>query len=65
MVELLLSATMACADADAVIFRIKKNEHLNEQWKLELVETIKDYTPECDYYWDANDWRNGATIPFF
>ena len=55
MVELLLSATMACADADAIIFRIKKHEHLNEQWKLELVETIKDYTPECDYYWDAND----------
>ena len=55
MVELLLSTTMACADADAVILRIQKHEHLNEQWKLELVETIKDYTPECDYYWDAND----------
>ena len=55
MVELLLSTTMACADADAVILRIQKHEHLNEQWKLELVETIKDYTPECNYYWDAND----------
>ena len=41
--------------ADAVIFRIRKHEHLNEQWKLELVETIKDHVPECDYYWDAND----------
>ena len=55
MIELLLSFTMSCADADAVIFRIKKHENLNEEWKLELVETIKDYTPECDYYWDAND----------
>jgi len=55
MFELLLSATMACADADAVIFRIKKHEHLSLEYKLELVETIKDYVPECDYYWDAND----------
>ena len=55
MVELLLSATMACADADAVIFRIKKHEHLAPKYKLELVETIKDYVPQCDFYWDAND----------
>ena len=55
MVELLLSATMSCADADVIMLRIKKHEHLKEQWKLELVETIKDYVPECDYYWDAND----------
>ena len=55
MLELLLSTTMACADADAVILRIQKHEHLNEDWKVELVETIKDYTPECDYYWDADD----------
>ena len=55
MLELLLSTTMACADADAVILRIQKHEHLNEEWKVELVETIKDYTPECDYYWDATD----------
>ena len=55
MIELLLSTTMACADADAIMLRINKHEHLNEEWKLELVETIKDYTPECDYYWDAND----------
>ena len=55
MFELLLSATMACEDADAVIFRIKKHEHLKPEYKLELVETIKDYTPECSHYWDAND----------
>ena len=55
MVELLLSATMACQDADTIIFRIKKHEHLRPEYKLELVETIKDYVPECDFYWDAND----------
>ena len=55
MVELLLSATMACADADAMILRIEKHENLKAEWKLELVETIKDHTPECRYYWDAND----------
>ena len=55
MVELLLSTTLACADADAVIFRIKKHEGLKPQWKVELVETVKESVPECDYYWDAND----------
>ena len=55
MFELLLSTTMSCADADLIMLRIEKNEHLNAEWKVELVETIKDYVPECDYYWDAND----------
>ena len=55
MIDLLLSTTMACADADAVIFRINQNENLNSEWKLELVETLKDYVPECEFYWDAND----------
>ena len=55
MIELLLSTSMACADADAIMLRIQKNEHLDAKYKVELVETIKDYTPECRYYWDAND----------
>ena len=55
MFDLLLSSSISCADADAVIFRIRKHENLNEEWKVELVETIKDYTPECEFYWDAND----------
>ena len=55
MFELLLSTTMSCADADTIMLRIKKHEHLNAEWKLELVETIKDYVPQCDFYWDAND----------
>ena len=55
MIDLLLSTTMACQDADAIMLRIKKNEHLDADYKVELVETIKDYVPECDFYWDAND----------
>ena len=55
MIELLLYAQMACADADAIMLRIQKHEHLDAEWKLELVETIKDYVPECEFHWDAND----------
>ena len=55
MVELLLSATMACADADALILGIKKHEGLKPQWKVELVETVKESVPESRYYLDAND----------
>ena len=54
---------MSCAGADAVIFRIKQNDELKSEYKLELVQTIKDYTPECEFYWDANDWRNGIKTP--
>ena len=55
MIDLLLSTTMACADADQIMLRIKKNEHMDAEWKVELVETIKDYVPECSHYWDAHD----------
>jgi len=55
MIELLLSTTMSCADADVIMLRIQKHEDLKAEWKLELVETIKDYVPQCDFYWDAND----------
>ena len=55
MIDLLLSTSMACADADRIMLRIQKHENLKPEWKLELVETIKDSVPECRYYWDAND----------
>ena len=55
MVELLLYSSMACADADALMLRIKTQKHLEPKIQVELVETIKDSVPECDYYWDAND----------
>ncbi len=53
MIELLLYSSIACPDADAMILRIQKHEHLKPEVKLELVETVKDAVPEC--YWGAND----------
>ena len=55
MFELLLYSTLSCTQADAVMFRISASKHLNDELKLELIETVKDSAPECDYYWDAND----------
>ena len=53
MIELFLSASMACPDADAMILRIEKHKTLKPEVKIELVETVKDSLPEC--YWGAND----------
>jgi len=53
MVELLLYTTISCADADAILLRIGKHKDLPEVIKIELVETVKESTPDC--YWDAND----------
>jgi len=35
------------------MLKIKLNDSLPEEIRLELVETVKDYTKECE--WDAND----------
>ena len=53
MIELLLYSGILCADADAIVLRIQKHETLKPEWKLELVETVKESVPEC--YWGAND----------
>ena len=55
MFELLLYSTLSCTQADAVVFRIKSSNLLDEPLKLELIETVKESAPECDFYWDAND----------
>ena len=55
MVELLLYTTLTCTEADAIMFRIRASKYLEDALKLELVETVKESAPECDYYWDAND----------
>ena len=56
MFDLLLSSGMMCADADALMLRIKANKsELSPKIVVELVETVKESVPECDYYWDAND----------
>ena len=55
MFEFLLYSSLSCPDADAMILRIQKHENLKLEWKIELVETVKDSVPECNSYWDAND----------
>ena len=53
MVDLLLYSSIACADADAIMLRMKANEDIPQMVRIELIETVKDSTPHC--YWDAND----------
>ena len=56
MVELLLYSGMLCADADALMIRIKTNKpELPKEIVVELMETVKESVPECEFYWDAND----------
>ena len=56
MFELLLYSTMACTDADELMFRIKLNQvELPDKVVVELIETVKESVPECEFYWDAND----------
>jgi len=56
MIELLLYSGMMCADADALMLRIQANEsELAPHIVVELVETVKESVPECEFYWDAND----------
>ena len=54
MFDLLLYSGMICADADALMLKIKANRsELPPRVVIELVETVKEATPECN--WDAND----------
>jgi len=55
MLELLFYSNMLCIDADAIMLRINTHENLSDNIKVELVETIKESVPECEFYWDAND----------
>ena len=53
MIEFLLYSSLTCQQADAIMFRMKANENIPDAFKVELLETVKESTPEC--YWDAND----------
>ena len=54
MIEILLYSTLSCSDADAIMFRMRNKKNLDNQVKIELIEAVKESTPEC-YPWDAND----------
>jgi len=53
MIEFLLYSSLTCQQADSIMLRMENHENLNHQVKIELVEAMKEATPEC--YWDAND----------
>ena len=53
MIETLLYAHMSCTDAAEILNRIKAHKNLDSVAKSELVVTLKETTPHCD--WDAND----------
>ena len=53
--ELLLYTTLTCEQSSAIMLRIKKHENLPDSIKVELVETVKESAPECEFYWDAHD----------
>lgn len=51
MVDFFLYTTLSCQDADSIMLRMRTNENLNNQVRIELVEVLKESTPECP--WDA------------
>ena len=53
MVDLLLYTTLTCQQTNDIILRMQRNENISDALKTELVEVMKDSTPECP--WDAND----------
>ncbi len=53
MIDLLLYAAMHCTDAEDMIRRVEKNDSVDAIIRTEVIETVKEATPECN--WDAND----------
>ena len=53
MLELLFYTTLTCSQTDAIMLRMKKNENIPLEYKVELIEVMKESNPNC--YWDAND----------
>ena len=53
MVDFFLYTTLSCSDADSIMLRMKNNENLNNEVRIELIEVMKESSPDC--YWDAND----------
>ena len=53
MFELLLYASINCRDAADMIVRIQNNDSVSQLIRTEVIETLKEATPECK--WDAND----------
>jgi len=55
MAEFLLYTSLTCQQSDAIMLKIEASEYLDNQVKVELIDTVKESAPQCDWYWDAND----------
>ncbi len=55
MLDLLFYTTLTCTQTDAIMLKIETNPNLSNFLKVELVETLKESAPECEWYWDAHD----------
>ena len=53
MIDLLLYSTIRCVDAVDLINRVDANKSVDAIIRTEVIETVKEATPECN--WDAND----------
>ena len=53
MFEVLLYASLNCTDAKDIIRRVEASKSISQVIQAEVVETVKETTPECN--WDAND----------
>jgi hypothetical protein len=52
MIEIFLYSSLTCQQAEAIMLKMKAHQDLPASFKVELIETVKDSTPEC-YPWDA------------
>ncbi len=53
MFDLLLYASIHCEDASDLISRVRANDSVGQIIQTEVIETVKEATPECN--WDEND----------
>ena len=53
MFDFLLYSGIHCADAKDMIQRIEASKSVSQIIQAEVVQTVKEETPECN--WDAND----------
>jgi len=53
MIDLLLYASINCQDAADMISRVKENDNVSKIIQTEVIGTLKEATPQCN--WDAND----------
>ena len=53
MFDILLYSGIHCTDATDMIRRIDANKSVDLIIRTEVIETVKEATPECN--WDAND----------